>query len=153
MTTTATTLLTALPTEQRDRLLRFAREVDIPRGTRLFEEGQRADRFWIVRSGCVTLDLHVPGRQAAVIERLCSGQLVGWSWMFAPFIWHLGAEAGTLVHAYEFDATAVRLTCQDDPTLGAAVALWVAQVLAHRLQTSRTRLLDLYGPYGSGPMP
>ncbi|WP_406404318.1 cyclic nucleotide-binding domain-containing protein [Streptomyces sp. NBC_00879] len=146
----ATTMMRALPAEHRNELLRIAREVDFPQGTRIFEEGRRADRFWIIRSGTVTLDMHVPGRRAAVIENLGLGELVGWSWLFPPHTWQLGAWAMSPVRAYEFDATAVRLMCQTDTELRAAVAEWVGQVIAHRLQAARTRLLDLYAPYGSG---
>ncbi|MER5796151.1 cyclic nucleotide-binding domain-containing protein [Streptomyces sp. NPDC001980] len=151
MSTTPTpTMLRALPSGDRERLMRFAREVSFPQGTRLFEEGARADRFWIIRSGRVELDMHVPGRRAAVIENLGHDELIGWSWLFTPHVWHLGAEATTPVRAYEFDAVAVRSMCQDDPALGNAVSQWVGQVLAHRLRASRTRLLDLYAPYGAG---
>ncbi|KQX67425.1 MULTISPECIES: Crp/Fnr family transcriptional regulator [unclassified Streptomyces] len=143
-------LLRALSAEHRRRLLGIAREVSIPQGTRLFEEGGRADRFWIIRTGTIELDMHVPGRRAAVIESLGHNQLVGWSWLFTPHVWHLGAEASTPVRAYEFDATAVRSMCQDDPALGNDVARWVGEVLAHRLHAARTRLLDLYAPYGAG---
>ncbi|MER5526622.1 cyclic nucleotide-binding domain-containing protein [Streptomyces sp. NPDC002677] len=149
-TAPTTTMLRGLPTDHRERLMRFAREVSIPQGTRLFEEGGRADRFWIIRSGRVELDMHVPGRRAAVIENLGPNELIGWSWLFAPHVWHMGCEATTPVRAYEFDATAVRSTCQDDPALGNAVGQWVGQVLAHRLRAARTRLLDLYAPYGAG---
>ncbi|MGW5640007.1 regulator, partial [Streptomyces sp. NPDC003832] len=31
-----------------------------------------------------------------------------------------------------------------------AVTAWVGEVVSHRLQAARTRLLDLYAPYGSG---
>jgi CRP-like cAMP-binding protein len=140
----------ALPAEHRERLLRVAREVQIPQNTRLFEEGGHADRFWIIRSGTAALDMHVPGRRAPVVETLGIGDLVGWSWLFEPFVWHLGAQTVTAVQAYEFDAVAVRLMCLDDPEFGRAVEHWVGRVLAHRLQAARTRLLDLYGPYGSG---
>ncbi|MER6083930.1 cyclic nucleotide-binding domain-containing protein [Streptomyces sp. NPDC001833] len=149
ITTPTPTMLRALPGEHRERLMRFAREVSFPQGTRLFEEGARADRFWIIRSGRVELDMHVPGRRAAVIENLGHDELIGWSWLFAPHVWHLGAEATTPVRAYEFDAVAVRSLCQDDPALGNAVSQWVGQVLAHRLRAARTRLLDLYAPYGA----
>jgi CRP-like cAMP-binding protein len=151
MITTPTPLtLRALPAEHRLRLMRVAREVTIPQGTRLFEEGSAADRFWIIRTGTVELDMHVPGRRAAVIETLRHNELVGWSWLFVPHSYHLGAEATTPVRAYEFDATAVRLMCQEDPAMGSAVARWVGDVLAHRLHSARIRLLDLYAPYGSG---
>jgi CRP-like cAMP-binding protein len=150
ITTPTPSMLRALPAEQRHRLMSVAREVTIPQGARLFEEGGRADRFWIIRTGTVVLDMHVPGRRAAVIETLRHNELVGWSWLFVPHTYHLGAEATTPVRAHEFDATAVRLMCQEDPAMGNAVAQWVGDVLAHRLHSARIRLLDLYAPYGSG---
>jgi CRP-like cAMP-binding protein len=129
----------------------LAREVSFPGGTRIFEEGGRADRFWIVRGGQVVLDLHVPGRRAAVVDTLSGGDLLGWSWLLPPYSWHLGAEAVRSVVAEEFDATVVRALCQADPLFGRALYRSVAEVVAHRLHNSRKRLLDLYGPQGSGP--
>ncbi|MFI7317044.1 Crp/Fnr family transcriptional regulator [Streptomyces venezuelae] len=143
-------MLRALPTEHRDRLMQLATEVSIPQGTRLFEEGGRADRFWIVRTGTIALDMRVPGRRAAVIETLGHNQLVGWSWLFHPHTWHLGGEAQTPVRAYEFDASAVLAACGEDPELNVTVTRWVGDIVAHRLRSARTRLLDLYAPYGSG---
>ncbi|MFF7070161.1 cyclic nucleotide-binding domain-containing protein [Streptomyces pseudovenezuelae] len=152
ITTPTPSMLRALPAEHRHRLMRVAREVSFPQGARLFEEGGQADRFWIIRTGTVELDMRVPGRRPAVIEALRHNELVGCSWLFAPHCWHLGAEATSPVRAYEFDATAVRLMCQEDPAMGSAVAQWVGDVLAHRLHAARIRLLDLYAPYGSGTM-
>lgn len=150
MTMSSTRMLRALPAAHRERLLRVAREVPLAEGTRLFDEGGRADRFWVVRTGTVTLDMHVPGRRSPVIETIGFDELVGWSWLFPPYVWQLGAVATTPVRAYEFDAPSVRSLCESDPRLGAAVGQWVGKVLAHRLQAARTRLLDLYAPYGSG---
>ncbi|MFB7241503.1 regulator [Streptomyces populi] len=147
---TTSTMLRALPAQHREQLLRVAHEVSFPEGARLFEEGGRAGRFWIVRTGTVALDLRVPGRRPAVIETLGHNELVGWSWLFAPHVWHLGAEATSPVRAYEFDAEEVRAMCENDPSLGMAVAQWAGRIVAHRLQSARTRLLDLYAPYGSG---
>ncbi|MFJ3636007.1 Crp/Fnr family transcriptional regulator [Streptomyces sp. NPDC090112] len=140
----------ALPADCRARLMQLAHEVNFDEGTRLFREGGRADRFWIVRSGTVTLDVHVPGRRPAVIESLGTGELVGCSWLFKPYAWRLGAEAMTPVRAHEFDAVGVRALMDADPAFGSALGHWVGQVLAHRLQAARVRLLDLYAPHGSG---
>ncbi|WP_329190631.1 cyclic nucleotide-binding domain-containing protein [Actinacidiphila glaucinigra] len=149
--TTATTigLLEALPPQARERLTQLGREVSFPAGARIFEEGQRADRFWIIHTGSVSLDLHVPGRQAAVLESLGHGDLLGWSWLFPPYSWHLGAQAQSPVRAVEYDATIVRALCEADPAFGRAVSRRVAEIVAHRLLQTRTRLLDLYGPAGS----
>jgi hypothetical protein len=57
----STRVAAALPADCRSRLMEQAREVNFAEGTRFFREGGHADRFWIVRSGTVTLDVHVPG--------------------------------------------------------------------------------------------
>jgi CRP-like cAMP-binding protein len=145
-----TSMPRALPAEHRQQLMGLAREVAFTMGTRLFEEGRPADRFWIIRTGTVDLDMKVPGRKAAVIETLGHNELVGWSWLLAPHRWRLGAETSTPVRAYEFDATAVRALCKADPEFGSIIAQWVGEVVARRLQAARKRLLDLYGPHGSG---
>lgn len=143
-------LLDTLPSESRERLLALAREVTFPAGTRIFSQGSHADRFWIIQSGSVHLDIHVPGRKAAVIDHLRPGDLLGWSWMFPPRTWQLGAQAAGDVRALEFDAAVVDALCDADPALGQSLARRVVETVGHRLRATRIRLLDLYGPYGSG---
>ncbi|MFE7896862.1 Crp/Fnr family transcriptional regulator [Streptomyces sp. NPDC057424] len=143
----------AMTKEHREQLMALAREVSFAMGERIFEEGGRADRFWIIHTGTVNLDLHVPGRRAAVIETLGAGRLLGWSWLLPPHHWHLGAEAGSPVRAYEFDAVAVREMCAADPELDHELTTYVLGVLARRLRSARVRLLDLYAPYGAGEVP
>ncbi|MBT2457789.1 Crp/Fnr family transcriptional regulator [Streptomyces sp. ISL-86] len=138
-----------LSTEHRGRLMSNAIEVNFREGARIFDEGQHANSFWIVRSGTVTLELPVPGRRPAPIENLGPGELVGWSWLFPPYVWQLGAEAMTPVRAYEFDATTVRMLMDADPAFGSAIGHWVGRVLALRLHQTRTRLIDLYAPHAA----
>lgn len=147
---TAAPKVSTLPPEHRERLMAFAEDVHFESGHRLFEEQQHADRFWIVKTGAVTLDAKVPGRGSPVIDTLRHGELVGLSWLFPPYLCQSGAEAMTPVRAYEFDATAVRSMCRTDAEFGASVVYWVGQILAHRLHVTRVRLLDLYAPHGSG---
>lgn len=147
---TMTGRLAVLPDEHRAQLMALACEVEFSAGRRLFEEKGTADRFWIIRDGDVALELHVPGRPAAVIETLGQGSLLGWSWLFPPRHWRMSAEALTDVRAYEFDAAAVRRLCGENPEFGYVFVLACAEVIGHRLEDARTRLLDLYGPHGSG---
>ncbi|MFB8043676.1 MULTISPECIES: cyclic nucleotide-binding domain-containing protein [Streptomyces] len=144
--------VSALPAEHRERLMAYAEDVYFEAGDRLFEEQRHADRFWIVKTGAVNLDAKVPGRGSPVIETLRHGELVGLSWLFPPYLCQSGAEAMTPVRAYAFDATAVRAMCRTDQAFGSAVYYWVGSILAHRLQVTRVRLLDLYAPHGSGIM-
>ena|SRR2546430_2823650 len=124
--------------------MELAREVSFAQDARIFEEQGTADRFWVIRSGAVTLDLKVPGRRPMTVDTLGPGDLLGWSWMFAPYTWDFGAEALSPVRAYEFDGAQVRALCDEEPALGLALVRAVAEVLAHRLQAARTRLLDMH---------
>ncbi|WP_329138905.1 cyclic nucleotide-binding domain-containing protein [Streptomyces sp. NBC_01476] len=149
-TAAPTNLFAGLPGPGRERLLDLGQDVSFPAGTRIFEEGENADRFWIVRTGSVTLDVPVPGRRPAVVETLGPGDLLGCSWLFPPYTWHLGAEAQSDVRALLFDATVVRALGHADLEFGEALARRVAAIIAHRLQSARIRLLDLYGPSVAG---
>ena len=143
----------AMTKEHRDQLMSLAREVSFETGERIFEEGGSADRFWIIHTGTVALDLRVPGRRAAVIETLGAGRLLGWSWLVPPHHWHLGAEATSPVRAHEFDAATVRGMCAEDRGLDHELCTYVTGVLARRLRSARVRLLDLYAPHGAGDVP
>ncbi|QNS02295.1 Crp/Fnr family transcriptional regulator [Streptomyces xanthii] len=137
------TLLDELPQDSRDRLLEHSRPVHFPAGARIFRERQHADRFWIIATGRVELDVHVPGRRNATVDTLVGGALLGCSWLMQPYHWHLGATAVTRVEALEFDAQAVRELCARDPAVGEAVFACVAAAMARRLLSTRSRMVDL----------
>ncbi|MBD0422845.1 cyclic nucleotide-binding domain-containing protein [Streptomyces sp. NPDC052309] len=150
--TKAIKLLTALPPDQRRRLTALAREVSFPEDTRIFEAGGRADRFWVIRSGAVSLTQQVTSLQRVTVASLGAGDLLGWSWLFPPYEWDFGAEAFSPVRAYEFDASAVLALCEEDPQLGIVLVRTVAEILAHRLETTRGRLMETYAPHRHGSL-
>jgi CRP-like cAMP-binding protein len=145
--TKAIKLLTALPPPQRERLMSLAREVSFPEDARIFEAGGTADRFWVIRSGAVSLDQRVTSIQRVTVASLGAGDLLGWSWLFPPYQWDFGAEAFSPVRAYEFEAPAVLRLCEEDPQLGMSLVRHVAEILAHRLEMTRGRLMEQYGPH------
>ena len=116
---------------------------------RIFADGGNATRFWLIQSGRVSLDLHIPGEGPVVIGTVGLGELLGWSWLIPPFTWAFGAVAATSVEAFEFDAPAVRECCAADPGLGSEVTRRMTLVLAKRLQATR-RLLPLSNLQGGG---
>ena len=122
-----------------------ARDVRFPARYRLFEDGGNATRFWLIQSGHVLLDLHVPGEGPVVIETIGMGELLGWSWLFPPYKWAFGAVAASAVEAFEFDAAAVRERCAADPGLGYEFNQRISRVLAQRLLATRIRLIARSG--------
>ncbi|MFE0800062.1 cyclic nucleotide-binding domain-containing protein [Streptomyces sp. NPDC058812] len=150
--TKAIKLLTALPQPQRERLMALAREVSFAEDARVFEAGDRADRFWVIRSGAVSLTQQVTSLQRVTVASLGAGDLLGWSWLFPPYEWDFGAEAFSPVRAYEFDAASVLALCEEDPRLGIVLVRSVAEILAHRLETTRGRLMEHYALHGRGSL-
>jgi CRP/FNR family transcriptional regulator, cyclic AMP receptor protein len=122
-----------------------AANVRFAAGERLFREGEAADTFFLVRQGRVALELFVPARGPVVIETIGAPEVVGWSWLFPPYRWQFDARAGSLVRATAFDGACVREKCAADPALGYDLMGRFAQVIIERLQSTRLRLLDIYG--------
>ena len=114
-------------------------------GDIMFREGDRADTFFLIREGRISLETHIPARGSATIETLDPGEVVGWSWLFPPYTWHFDARALEPVAAVAFDAACLRGKCDADPTLGYQLMGRFAQVMMKRLQWTRVRLLDVYG--------
>ena len=138
-------LLDGLSDGERALLAGCARNVHFGAGERLFREGDAADLFYVLRQGSVALEAFVPARGPVVIETIEAGELLGWSWLFPPYRWHFDARALSVVRATAFDGACLRQKCEDDPALGYRLMGLFAQVLIERLQSTRIRLLDLYG--------
>jgi CRP/FNR family transcriptional regulator, cyclic AMP receptor protein len=136
-------MLHGMSTDHLAMLAGSASDVAFPAGHRLFDEGGSANHFWLLQSGSVTLDLHVPGQGRVRIDTVGLGELLGWSWRFAPYRWAFGAVAASPVEAFEFDARAVRAFCASEPEFGHEVTERLARVLAKRLQSTRVRLIGV----------
>jgi CRP/FNR family transcriptional regulator, cyclic AMP receptor protein len=131
--------------DQLSVLAEAARDVTFPARHRLFEDGGSANRFWLIQSGHVALDLHIPGEGPVVIETIGMGELLGWSWLFPPYKWAFGAMTATAVETFEFDAPMVRERCAAYPELGYEFNQRITRVLAKRLQATRIRLIARSG--------
>jgi CRP-like cAMP-binding protein len=123
-----------------DALAEAASEVMFPAGQRIFADGDYAGKFWLIQSGYVALDVLVPGEGLAIVCEVGIGGLVGWSWLLPPYQRTFGAVCVTEVRAFEFNAQAVRDRCAADPSLKDALTGRLFQVVAGRLQDTRTRL-------------
>ncbi|MEV4346491.1 cyclic nucleotide-binding domain-containing protein [Actinoplanes sp. NPDC049596] len=133
-----------LPSGWLHRLAAAGRPVFLGAGRRLCREDAHADRFWLINSGAVVIDFHVPGRGDIVVERVGPGAPVGWSWMRPPARWRFGAVVAEDVHAVELDAKRVLTMIAEDAELGRELTGRMLAVVSARLQAARHRLIELY---------
>jgi CRP/FNR family transcriptional regulator, cyclic AMP receptor protein len=138
-------LFEGLSADQVETVAGCGKNVQFPEGDLLFKDRDPAESFFVIRHGSVALETFVPTRGAVVIETIEAGEVVGWSWLFAPYRWHFDARALSLVRATSFDGVCLRDKCERDPKLGYDLMSRFAQVMIRRLQWTRLRLLDVYG--------
>ncbi len=122
-----------------------ASNVHFAAGEFLFHESDPANHFYLVRSGRVRLETLAPGRPPVVLETIQAGEVIGWSWLFPPYLWHFDAIATESVRATAFDGKCLRGKCEENHDLGYELAMRSAQVMMQRLQATRLQLLDVYG--------
>ena len=127
-----------------DRLAAIASSIEVAAGARLFEEGGPATSLWLIRSGRIALDLHVPGRERLMVETLGPGDELGLSWLLPPARWQFGAVAQVAASAFELSSAAVTGVCEADHELGYQLTRRLLGTAIGRLQAARIRILDLY---------
>jgi CRP-like cAMP-binding protein len=120
-----------------------------PAGRFLIRENTDANHFFVIREGRVGLELAAP-TGPLMVETLGPGELVGWSWLFPPYRWTFDVEALEQTHAIVIDAACLRAKCDDDAEFGYRVMRAFSKVMVGRLQSTRLRLLDLYGGVHAG---
>jgi len=119
-------------------------------GEFIFGEGTEASHFYVIRHGRVALEIHSPARGPLIIDSMDQGEVVGWSWLVPPYRYFCDARAVTPVSATVLDGACLRGKCEANPELGYQLLKRVAVVMYQRLQSTRIRMLDLYGKETAG---
>ena len=136
--------LAGLTPRQLERLSYWGHGTILHAGTTLFEEGARADRFWLILEGSVQLTTRVPGHGDVTVETLGAQSVLGWSWLFPPYRWHFRATTTELTHLLVFDGPGIREIRDQDPALGLELHRRFITVIFDRLQQTRQRLIESY---------
>jgi len=122
-----------------------ASNVHFDEGSYIFEQDEPASLFYVIRSGRVALEVHSPAKGPLIIDTMDGGDVLGWSWLIPPYHYFASARAVTQVRATVLDGACLRGKCEADTDLGYQLLRRVTTVMYHRLQSTRIRLLDLYG--------
>ncbi len=114
-------------------------------GRLIFHQGEPANQFYIVSQGHVALEIYSPEHGPIRLMTVGAGDVLGWSWLFEPYIWHLDARAIESTEAIALDGAGLRAECDTNHELGYHLMKHSVQIIAQRLQASMMQMLDMYG--------
>lgn len=128
-----------------DLLGQNAARAEFPSRQHIFYEQAEADRFYLILSGKVAVEMFVAGKGVVTLDTIGGGDALGWSWFFPPYVWQFSARAIAPTETIAFDAKKLRELAAVNRDFGYELAMRVANVLFKRLQCTRSGLANLYG--------
>ena len=117
--------------------------IHFEKGTIIFQQGETANRFYLIADGTVELEAALEsGERRIVAGTIGRGGVLGWSWLFPPYEWQFTARALAQTYALFFYGTVLRKHCETDPSLGFELFKRMGKEMVKRLQSARRRLLE-----------
>ena len=110
----------------------------------ILREGEFANGFYLVESGNVALESEAGFGESILIQTIAAGDLLGWSWMFPPYVWRFAARAVEPTTALFFYAAILREYCEKDHSLGYELLKRISCVMVTRLQAAHDQIVSLY---------
>jgi len=108
----------------------------------VFQEGGDADHFYLILSGEITLKASVPGDGLVTVQLLHEGDVLGWSWLFAPYVWHFTAITLKPTEVISLDARTLRQKGAEDREFNSDLVTRIARTLYQRLLSARNQLIQ-----------
>lgn len=137
--------LKGLAPKHLDLIVGCASNIRFDTGRFLFREGEESNQFYIIREGKVAVQVHAVSRGSITVETVGAGEVLGWSWLIPPYLWHFDAKAADPVRAIALDGKCLRGKCESDHDLGYELLKRFAHIIEQRLAAMRLQILDLYG--------
>lgn len=114
----------------------------------LFPHGQKSDRFFMVLSGRITLEVAAIEGPPLELQSVGADEMMGWSWLIPPYKWTFQARAVEPAEVLEFDGNAVFERCEKDPEFGYELLKRFSALMSERLAFARQKMMDEWSPPG-----
>jgi CRP-like cAMP-binding protein len=125
-------------------LLGCASNLHVRDGEYLIREGESAEKFYLIRTGRVALEMDVSPKGVLRIQTVGPGEVLGWSWLIYPYRWHFSACAVADVRAVALDGKCLRTKCETDHDFGYEILKRLSLVMENRVEATRMQLVDFY---------
>ena len=135
-----------------DDVLKFLWECsstrEIKKGQILFRQGEHADKFYVVRSGRISIQMPAIMGPNLEIQAVDEDQVLGWSWLISPYQWNFQTKAEEDSELLQFDGVAILARCEQEPKFGYELLKKFAGLMSVRLNAARLKMMDEWNPVG-----
>ena len=135
-----------------DDVLKFLCECsstrEIKKGQILFLQGEHADKFYVVRSGRISIQMPAIMGPTLEIQAVDEDQVLGWSWLISPYQWNFQTKAEEDSELLQFDGVAMLARCEQEPKFGYELLKKFAGLMSVRLNAARQKMMDEWNPVG-----
>ena len=121
---------------------------EIKKGQILFLLGEDADKFYVILNGCISIQMPAIMGPTLEIQSVGKDQILGWSWLIAPYKWHFQTKAEEDTELLQFDGTALLARCEQEPKFGYELLKKFAELMSVRLTAARQKMMDEWNPAG-----
>lgn len=115
-------------------------------GQTILREGEFANRCYLIETGKVVLESGGSVGEPLVIETIGAGDLLGWSWVFPPYVWQFTARAVEPTSTIFFYGAILRECCEKDHSFGFELLKRISAVMVRRLQAAQKQMVSAYAP-------
>ena len=130
--------------EEIDILVNNSAFVSFNEGEYLLTARQEAKGFYFIIGGALSIQLFSHEQGIVEIETVGDGEILGWSWLVSPFVYHYDAVACEKTKALYFDAVALKKEMVINHEFGYKIYKLFMPVVVERLQASRVSILGIY---------
>ena len=114
----------------------------------VFRHGDRAEKFYVLVSGRVAVEIPALYGPALEVQALSSNEALGWSWLIPPYKWSFQARVEEDTELLEFDGKALLILCDQEPRFGYQLMRRFAALMSERLDAARKAMMSQWTPAG-----
>jgi CRP-like cAMP-binding protein len=113
-------------------------------GKRIFQEGEAAERLYLIIRGSVDLEVFNLNQGTIPIQNLGMGEVLGSSWFVPPYRWKFDAKAEKPVDALVFDTRLLLDLFDKHNDFGYDFMKRMAMIVDQRVTAAKEQLVDMY---------
>jgi len=117
-------------------------------GNVVFRQGEHAEKFYLLLSGRVSVEIPSVYGPSIQIQNLGAGQILGWSWLISPYQWDFQAKVEEDAEMLEIDGKTLLEYCETNPKFGYKLLSSFTVLMSQRLHSARQRMMDEWNPPG-----